>query len=78
MDEEALTTQKVRPSVSKEIQQELVEVFVGPVVIWLLVGTSKESGRSETEPFRSNVETDPVWNWLGGAAGHLRQILEIP
>ena len=44
MDEEALTTQKFRPSPSKEIQQELVEVFVGPVVIWLLVGTSNDMG----------------------------------
>src|SRR5258708_31290142 len=67
IDDDALTTQKLRPSLSKEIQQELVEVFVGPVVIWLLVGISKDMGRRKPELFRSNVETDPVWNWLSDA-----------
>src|SRR5260370_38569904 len=49
------------------MQDELVEVVVGPVVIWLLVGTSKDMGRRKPKSFRSNVETDPVWNWLSDA-----------
>src|SRR5260370_36325784 len=49
------------------MQDELVEVVVGPVVIWLLVGTSKDMGRRKPELFRSHVETDPVWNWLSDA-----------
>jgi hypothetical protein len=44
---------------SKEIQQELVEVFVGPVVIWLLVGLSNDIGRRKPKPFNSNVDTSP-------------------
>jgi hypothetical protein len=68
IDDDALTTQKLRPSLSKEIQQELVEVFVGPVVIWLLVGISNDIGQRKAKPLSSNVDTEPVWNWLSDAA----------
>src|SRR5260370_15352416 len=68
IDDDALTTQKLRPSLSKEIQQELVEVFVGPVVIWPLVGISNDIGLRKPKPLSSYVDTEPLWNWLSDAA----------
>lgn len=59
-EEEALTTENVRPLLSKAIQQELVDVLVGPDAILLLVGTSNDIGRRNPKPLRSKVETEPV------------------